>query len=298
VRTVADIALPLDAHRLNQREYRTVQRAAWRLTRDCVRRFGGDYTVPESAVVANLPRFDNDNERRYGLFDADLAAVRGYNVPPDQLPPPVDRSRGWNPSETEKLLVRGGVTPGGGPPGTARSDTARPDSARPDSARPGSARPGTAQDPDVPTDVAGKPLPDGGCQGEADRAIAAGAPRPPDEHLANRLSIDTFRRSEGDSRVREAMARWSACMTRAGYSYRDIWEPNDYLWPDPVGAEEIGTATADVACKRETGLVAVWLRVETAYQRRVIEQRAQELTTTQVFARTTARNAAQIVGGG
>src|SRR5688572_14028959 len=61
VRTPADIVLPLDAHRLSQREYRTVQRASWRLTRDCVRRFGGEYTVPESAVVTDLPGFENDN---------------------------------------------------------------------------------------------------------------------------------------------------------------------------------------------------------------------------------------------
>lgn len=263
VRSPADVVLPLDAHRLSQREYISVQRASWRLTRDCVRRFGGEYTLPEAAVTNNLPNFEHDNDRRYGLFDPESAATRGYNVPPDQLPKQIDRSITWNPTDTEKLLVRGV------PEGSAN----------------------------VPKDVAGNPLPGGGCQGEADRELADGVTRPADEHLANQLSVETHRRAETDSRVRDVVAKWSECMKRAGYSYRTIWEPNDKKWPEPAGAEEIATAKADVACKLETNLVAIWYQVETAYQKRTIEQRAQELTLTQDYARTMARNAARIVGG-
>lgn len=264
VRRPADIVLPLDAHRLSQREYRTVQRAAWRLTRDCVRRFGAEYTVREAALTDSLPEFEYDNERRYGLFEADSAAVRGYNIPPEQVPKPVDRSLAWNPTETEKLLVRGA------PGGVA----------------------------DVPTDAAGKPLPAGGCQGEADRTLAGTVEQPPNDQLANQLSVETHRRSESDSRVRAVMAEWSACMKRRGYSYATIWQPNDAKWPDPAGQEEIATATADVACKAETDLVAVWFRVETAYQSQIVQERAEELAAVQKYTRTTARNAARVVGGG
>jgi hypothetical protein len=263
VKAPADVTLPLDADRLSQREYLTVQRAAWRLTRDCVRRFGGEYTVPESAVVANLPQLEHDNERRYGLLDGDSAAARGYNVAPDQLPPPVDRSTAWNPTDAEKLLVRG-------------------------------ASGGVA---DVPKDVAGNPLPSGGCQGEADRKLSDGAKSPPNEHLGEQLSLETFQRSGNDSRVHAAMAKWSACMKSAGYSYQTIWDPNDKKWPDPAGQEEIATAKADVACKVESNLAAIWMQVETAYQKRKLEERAQELELAQQFARTTARNAARVVGG-
>lgn len=264
VRSAADVTLPLDVDRLNQREYLSVQRAAWRLTRDCVRRFGAEYTLPESAVMANLPRFEKDNARRYGLLDADSAAARGYNVPPAELPPPVDRSKSWNPTEAEKLLVRSA------PGGMA----------------------------DAPKDTAGKPLPLGGCQGEADRILLAGTKPPPDEQLAEKLGIETFKRAGNDSRVQAAMTAWAECMKRGGYSYRSSWDPNDKRWPDPAGAEEIATAKADVACKNETNLVAIWMQVETAYQKKTIEERAADLALAQDYARVTARNAARIVGGG
>lgn len=264
VRSPADVTLPLDADRFTQREYLSVQRAAWRLTRDCVRRFGAEYTLAESVVTANLPRFEKDNARRYGLLDADSAAARGYNVPPAELPPPVDRSKSWNPTDAEKLLVRSA------PGGMA----------------------------DVPKDTTGKPLPLGGCQGEADRILLTGTKQPPDDQIAEKLGIETFKRSGNDSRVQAVMARWSACMKRAGYTYQSIWEPNDKQWPDPATAEEIATAKADVACKKETNLAAIWMQVETAYQKKIIDERAQDLALARQFVQVTARNAARIVGGG
>ncbi|MET7398942.1 hypothetical protein ABZS66_36230 [Dactylosporangium sp. NPDC005572] len=261
--------LPLDAYQLSEKEYVTVQRAAWRLIRDCVQRFGGEYTVPEGLVTADLPRFEHANERRYGLFDADSAAARGYNIPPDLQPVGRDKSAGWNPSEAEKLLVRGVDTSGGSPVAV-----------------------------ELPTDRDGKRLPVDGCTGEANRTLGGGQQASVDTSLGNTLSLDAGKRAEADSRVRDAMQQWGDCMARRGYSYSTIWEPNDRKWPEPAGDEEIATATADVACKKETNLLGVWFAVESAYQQRIIDERIQELTAVQMILQTRAKNAAGVVSGG
>lgn len=273
VTSAAQLRPPLDAYRITRKDYIALQRAAWLLTRDCVRRFGGEYTQPESAVVANLPGFENDNDRRYGLFDPDSAAKRGYNVPPsdtgvsepgggDGTDPQAGKSDGWNPSAAELLLVRG-VSAGA----------------------------------DTPTDANGKPLPKGGCAGEADRTLAKDVKKPANDKLGGELSIQAHKRSEADSRVRAVMKRWSDCMARGGFTYQTVWEPNDYPWPVVAGETEKATAAADVRCKRETNLVGVWYAVETAYQRRLIDDNAEALTKLKDYVEATNRNAARVVGG-
>lgn len=266
VQKATDLVLPLDAYRLSQKEYVAVRRAAWRLVRDCVHRFGAEYTLPESLILADVPTLVFTNERRYGLFDPESAAVYGYKPRPEDMntaDKSPDKGSGWNPSETEKLLVRGATD-------------------------------GVS----APKDTAGNLLPSGGCTGESDRLLAEGAAQPPDENLAAKLSVEAHQRSERDSRVRDAMARWSDCMKQGGRSYQTIWEPNDKKWPEPVDTEQITTAKADIACKKEVGLVELWFRVDTAYQKRIVEQRAEDLRLAQDYIRATARNAALIVGSG
>ena len=69
VRGGADLVLPLDAYDLDPGERGAVTRAAWRLVRDCVARFGGGYSVPEPSGIPLGPRFEHRHERRYGLLD-------------------------------------------------------------------------------------------------------------------------------------------------------------------------------------------------------------------------------------
>jgi len=268
VRPSAPLALPLEAYSMSYRDYLSIQRASWRLTRECVERFGGVYSLPESAVVQNAPP-DLGNQRRYGLFDPKSAAEYGYHLPPSASGPesgPSGQAKasgkggGWNPTAAERVLVRG-------------AEAGRP----------------------VPTDRAGKPLPAGGCSGEATRRVEATA-KPPDEQLGNRLAIEAHDRSENDSRVRAALTKWVACMKQRGYSYRSIWEPNDQRWPAPATEAEIATAKADVACKQAVNLVGVWYAVEVAQQKQIIEDRSQELNAVRSYLRTTISNAARAVG--
>jgi hypothetical protein len=263
IRDTSELVLPLDAYELDSLEYTAVRRAAWRLIRECVRSFGGEYTVAEAVVLRGVPRFDHPHERRYGLYDEGSASARGYNLPPEKQPPD-DRTRAWNPSEAELLLVRGA------------SKEAQPVR---------------------PKDGDGRELPEHGCQGEADRVLADGTTPPKDQNLPNELSVDANKRALGDSRVRDAMRRWSECMGARGYRYETVWQPNDERWPEPANDKEIATAVADVRCKHETNLLGTMVTVEAAYHQQVIEQRAEELTAVQTHARALATSAARIVTG-
>ncbi|MPZ85665.1 MAG: hypothetical protein GEV28_36910 [Actinophytocola sp.] len=65
--------------------------------------------------------------------------------------------------------------------------------------------------------------------------------------------------AEADSRVRAVFTGWSRCMSAAGFDYRDPMAANN----DPTfgtgvpTAEEIATATADVACRTEENVNGV-----------------------------------------
>lgn len=262
IRDPAEIVLPLDAYRLSFSDYTTVQRGAYILTRECVERFGIEYTLTEDALLGQLPPVGSLNERRYGLFDGSSAAVRGYNAPDASMPD--DSGHAWNPSAIEELVVRGGYT--GAPP----------------------------------IDAAGNPLPPDGCLGEANRLLDEGVPaRPPSLDLGGDLSSEAYQRSEADSRVRAAVDQWSDCMADRGYRYRSIWEPNDRDWPEPPGPEEIAVAVADVACKEQVNLVGIWYAVESAYQQQILDSgtHAESLAEVGAFLAAQKENAARIVAG-
>jgi hypothetical protein len=264
VNDTAELSLPLDRYGLTPTEYSSVRRAAWRLTRDCVREFGGEYTLPESALTGDAPLFDHPHERRYGIYDERSASVNGYNLPPDKLPPNERSSVVWNPSAAETLLVRGPAK--------------------------------DAPPQQLPTSTAGRALPEGGCQADADRILGAGTATPPNQNLSNELAYDANQHALGDSRVAAAMKRWSDCMAARGYHYETPWDPNKQEWPEPATAEEIATAVADVRCKHETNLLGAMEAVEAAYHERVIRERAGELDTVRAYNRALLTNAAPLLG--
>ncbi len=263
----AEVVLPLDAYVPTKQEYVTVLHAVWKLTSDCVSRFGARYTASEEKLAADVPPLDRLNERRYGLFSAESAARSGYAASEDEHAAGNGDSAGWDPTPNEKFLVVGR---------TAEFAGAR----------------------EMPKDVNGKPLPAEGCTGEAWRKLADGARLPADPRLTDQLRVRAFDRAENDSRVRSAISAWSECMAKRGHTYASVWEPNDKGWPDPPGASEIATATADVACKRETNLVGIWYTVEKAYQQRTIDRNAEALAVVKEHLRAQARNAATTLARG
>jgi len=119
-----------------------------------------------------------------------------------------------------------------------------------------------------PTTVRGRQVPDGGCHGEAVRLLNADAPAAADMLLAQRLSQESFQRSQLDDRVKAALADWSRCMRTRGLEYpTPLAAAADPAFRGTVSAKEIATAEADIGCKRQTDMVGVWHTVESDIQR-------------------------------
>jgi hypothetical protein len=145
--------------------------------------------------------------------------------------------------------------------------------------------------------VGGHPVPDGGCLGEARRTLGAGVPSSLDGARFAELDIQLFSAAQADGRVQAAMARWRTCMAESGYDYADVWVANDDVrWTAPAPSPaEIATATADVACRKQTDLVPTWLAVESAYQRRAISERASEFDALKTGKRVRLNNATRVL---
>ncbi|WP_147375529.1 hypothetical protein [Jiangella rhizosphaerae] len=124
--------------------------------------------------------------------------------------------------------------------------------------------------------VAGLAVPEGGCVGEASRAVG-GAPG--SAEIVQRINADSVSGAMTDPRVVAAFAAWSACMADAGYDYDDPWQPPADGWLEDAtpSTEEIAVATADVACKESTRLVAIWHHVDVELQEELVAAHEAEL---------------------
>ena len=141
----------------------------------------------------------------------------------------------------------------------------------------------------------GKPVPAGGCAGEAYRQLAQGAPKA-DTTIPDKLQTETYARMKADSRVVRAFAEWGKCMRAKGYSYPDPYAAaEDQRWQTAqAGPAEIAAATADVTCKSQSNVPGLMLAVETAYQNREAEKRATELAAIKSYYEIQLGNAGKI----
>ncbi|ALO09072.1 hypothetical protein AQF52_3478 [Streptomyces venezuelae] len=118
------------------------------------------------------------------------------------------------------------------------------------------------------TSFKGTALPEGGCDGEVNRKVGT-----LDANLVERLSGESFERSQETAAVKEAMGKWSQCMKDRGHQVSTVWDTDKLHSPaaGTAGSEEIQLATDDVECKTSTGLVKVWFDEETAIQKQLLK---------------------------
>ncbi|GHG04880.1 hypothetical protein ACFFSH_36865 [Streptomyces filamentosus] len=114
----------------------------------------------------------------------------------------------------------------------------------------------------------GKPIPEGGCIGESRRQVPS-----PDITLAEELSGQSFTASQETPEVKAAMAAWSACMKERGYQVATVWDAANLT--DPASSSSAGdvekkTALAEVDCKQQTDLVAIWFKAEQKIQETLV----------------------------
>jgi hypothetical protein len=205
------------------------------------------------------PDLDALTRRRYGLINAGDAARYGYQPPPAGAGNSAGKNSAFNPSPDELAVWRGTVASG--------------------------------------TQIGGQAVSAGGCQGEVNGRMEAGAPQG-DPNLAQNLSGQSFTKSKTDSRLVAAQAQWSSCMKQAGYDYHNSWEPNGVNWSTRSTAEQVATATADVACRIKTNLVGIWVAVDSAYQHQLVEKNAQQLNLVRQQLDAESRNAAKVLSSG
>lgn len=127
------------------------------------------------------------------------------------------------------------------------------------------------------TAFGGRPVPSGGCAGAG---MAAVGDKILIAHDTGALPDQGPAVPPTDPRIAEVNEKWSACMAQKGFHYAT---PQDayidprwrQLTPDKsdvvIPPEEVATASADLACKREVNLVGVVVAVEGGYDRQYID---------------------------
>ncbi|MFF0478367.1 hypothetical protein [Streptomyces sp. NPDC004284] len=246
------LSFPLDGYATTEDQRRRLEKAQSRATGDCMRRFGFDYELPLSPA----PIGRSGDSRRYGLTDPAIAARYGYVPHRGAQPPAKPAAQNLGPSG--KLALNG---PDGyeGPRPMSLEEARAKDSGK---------------------TLNGQKVPIGGCLREGFLTIYAPKKGAVDAMFVTNVRMDAFSRSREDSRVVAAVKAWSACMAEKGYEVDEPVSPQSDLGLDPNtfgGPQAIAAARQDVACKEKANLVGIWYTVETAYQKRSIEQNAEAL---------------------
>jgi hypothetical protein len=159
-------------------------------------------------------------------------------------------------------------------------------------------------------------LPEGGCQGEAERALTeGGAARSGADPIAD-MERQALRRSRQDSRVATATQAWRTCMLRTGRSYEDPVEAPYMYWSQQrvqshrqpsaeekahgiaPSKEEVSVALADVRCKQETGLLRTWVAADIAYQKVLVAENSARLSQYRAAVEHETHNVRQLLAGG
>ncbi|MEV5240866.1 hypothetical protein AB0K89_17445 [Streptomyces cinnamoneus] len=247
--------LPLMRYQATPAQARTIGEAREILTRQCARRYGITL-APEPVLPPLGPK--NQMDWRYGIHDRELTARRGYQVDDAQ------QAR-----YDAALRARAGLPqPARDTPVVVSGTHLPPDVL---AATGPEARKGI---------VDGKPVPDGGCSGEARRTV--GTATQGVSPLVARLMSASYPESMKEPEVKRVFAQWSACMRARGFRYDAPMEAND----DPsfrpgregVTRKEIAVALADLDCREAHHVAEVWHTAETRLQNKAVAANAADLS--------------------
>ncbi|MFG2170397.1 hypothetical protein ACGFMO_03255 [Streptomyces niveus] len=249
--TVADPAVvaasdipvfPIEKYLPKVGEDARITAASGELIRECMAGFGFRYEPP---VLGQETLDSGENganrARRYGVSSASSAAVNGFHLPKDGAggPPPPPEVPPMSEAENKVFIGDQDPTNGVGP-----GDK-----------------------------VAGKEIPPGGCSGEAQRRLKI----EPRQRMAEKINNVSFARSQENAQVKKALQEWSACMERAGHTYKTPLDALDRLTGETPSPAELSAAKADVKCKDSVNLVGVWFAVESEIQETLIARNEEVL---------------------
>ncbi|MEV6155053.1 hypothetical protein AB0L53_32390 [Nonomuraea sp. NPDC052129] len=138
-----------------------------------------------------------------------------------------------------------------------------------------------AYDGRASTTKEGKQIPSEGCIGDANRNIFGKNLRLPADPRA--LAVDSRVSAMRDSRVKQAVSAWRACVQKNGLRYESPVEPpHDPQWmsresSSPATEEEKRVAGVDASCQRDVNLVGIYKTVRIAYEQRLLAEHKEEL---------------------
>lgn len=145
----------------------------------------------------------------------------------------------------------------------------------------------------------GEEVPEGGCQGEANRSLGADD----DSGLVSvdQLQQEAVTRARQHSAVEALIDDWADCLAWDGWEFDDPLDPvrgwQDLGMGPPGSSKEIELALADIACKKETGLLQAWVAAEFAYQKILVEEHAEALIELSNWRDEIKRRANEVVAG-
>lgn len=263
---VGSLVLPIEPYLFTDRQVARLFRARTVLTASCMERFGHRWPVPTEAAPDTGTLNPANTAHRYGITDARLAARDGYHAAPGTVPSRTkEKSKAPNPGPEEMLVLTG-----------LHKDGTR-----------------------AATDERGRPVPAGGCLGEATKALSGDPQKIGNRELVGTINIGSYRDSQRDPRVIRVFRAWSQCMRKYGYTYADPTrapgKAEEFTGPTATRAE-IVVAGRDVECKRRTNVIGVWSSVDAAYQRRAMKEKVRELAAVKRDIRTQTTNADGVLG--
>lgn len=107
-----------------------------------------------------------------------------------------------------------------------------------------------------------------GCETVATREIRNGI-TDTDDSFVNDMSGQSLDAAKNRPDVRQALNKWSACMSESGYHYPDpLAASADRRWAATTNASptEITTAETDVQCQQRTDVIDIWFRGDSDIQ--------------------------------
>ncbi|MEV7525019.1 hypothetical protein [Streptomyces sp. NPDC091371] len=254
------LSFPMDAYMDTDGERGRMDAAQYRLTAQCMARYGFPYEQPAKPATGGATSKEDRHQNMFGINDPAYAAAYGYSLDSGRARPPRPTQPQLSDSASTVLHGQRPDDKGQGNPGPMSDEE--------------------AQVADSGITVGGQKVPAGGCQREGYRKLYTPTKDSVDLLFTFGLASEAHTRAQEDSRVVDVLAKWSGCMAKAGYG--GVKSPYEVvqtlgIGDDPAGPKAIAVATADVACKREVNLVGIWAAAEKAYQERLVEEHAETL---------------------
>jgi hypothetical protein len=227
-------ALPVARYLPSTADLTNAQHATDVLTARCMQGFGFSWTPPHESSAGQLEIL---NSRRYGVTSLKDAAQYGYELP---FATPAHASIPAAADQRELLALTGSPLDRQGHPVSAAV-------------------------------VGGKPVPTGGCLGQARQSISGSSVDFSKAPVIEQISQQSFAQSLTDSRLTAGFKAWSNCMAARGFHYANpLKSAADPRWTSPASSLERATAAADIGCAQATGVDTTWHEVETGIQDRLI----------------------------